>query len=148
SPSSRSTRARVSGATSGRPLTTFETVGSETPASAAMAASVGRRRCCCRSCPAPTGLVLGTSLPLPRCHPLSSNISKPFGPSIVSHLCLVGRSILPRFAAAEKSGGPPSGDDQHARHQKVRRRGLCGGRGARPRCLQQQLGVKPELRGR
>jgi hypothetical protein len=31
-----STRARVSGATSGRPLRTFETVGMDTPASAAM----------------------------------------------------------------------------------------------------------------
>ena len=39
-----STRALVSGATSGRPLTTLETVGRDTPASAAMAASVGRRR--------------------------------------------------------------------------------------------------------
>ena len=42
SSSSRSTRARVSAATSGRPLTTFDTVGSETPASAAMTASVVR----------------------------------------------------------------------------------------------------------
>jgi len=40
----RSTRARVSGATSGRPLTTLDTVGSDTPASAATAASVARRR--------------------------------------------------------------------------------------------------------
>ena len=31
------------GATSGRPLTTLDTVGSDTPASAAMAASVGLR---------------------------------------------------------------------------------------------------------
>ena len=42
SPSRRSTRALVSGATSGRPLTTLDTVGSDTPASAAMAARVGR----------------------------------------------------------------------------------------------------------
>ena len=35
-----STRARVDGATSGRPFTTLDTVGSDTPASAAIAASV------------------------------------------------------------------------------------------------------------
>ena len=42
SSSRRSTRALVSAATSGRPLTTFDTVGKETPASAAMTASVVR----------------------------------------------------------------------------------------------------------
>ena len=60
--SSCSTRARVAGATSGRPFTTFETVGSETPASAAITASVVFRSssralsrlgtaptCCCRA---------------------------------------------------------------------------------------------------
>ena len=39
----RSTRSRVAGATSARPLTTFETVGTETPAASAMCAIVSRR---------------------------------------------------------------------------------------------------------
>src|SRR5690349_19829727 len=37
-----STRRRVSGATSGRPLITFETVGTDTPARRAISATVGR----------------------------------------------------------------------------------------------------------
>jgi hypothetical protein len=39
-----STRSLVSGATSARPLITFDTVGAETPASAAMRAIVDWRR--------------------------------------------------------------------------------------------------------
>src|ERR1035441_3500534 len=64
SPSRRSTRARVPGATSGRPLTTLDTVGSETPASAAMAARVGRRPRLTRGvCPVFVGSVVDTFLP-------------------------------------------------------------------------------------
>src|SRR5215472_16377105 len=217
SPSSRSTLARVSGATSGRPLTTFETVGSETPASAAIAASVGRRRCvtpCSSGAPSarrssswswlvPTGLVLGTSLPLPRCHPLERYKSRNHSvrvsylssalraaPSCLASLLLtiaagqvrvttdkprtphrqrkknrgltapeqvstmttrrnipesfrgrcgaVPRRARPKAKANNPRFGPPSGDDHHAQHQKVRRRDHRGGRGACPRCLQQQ----------
>jgi hypothetical protein len=42
SPSADSTRTRVSAATSARPLSTFDTVGTETSAAAAMAAIVTR----------------------------------------------------------------------------------------------------------
>ena len=42
SPSTDSTRARVSAATSARPLSTFDTVGTETSAATAMAAIVTR----------------------------------------------------------------------------------------------------------
>src|SRR3712207_989085 len=41
--SSRSIAARVSGATSARPLTTFDTVARDTPAASATVASVARR---------------------------------------------------------------------------------------------------------
>jgi len=67
SPSNRSTRARVSGATSGRPLTTLDTVGSETPASAAIAARVGWRLRFARPAgPALAGSVVDTFVTAPR----------------------------------------------------------------------------------
>src|SRR6266571_4224150 len=59
--SSRSTSARVAGATSRRPFTTFETVGSDTPASAAIAARVVRPRSLRAA--SLTALLLGSTAP-------------------------------------------------------------------------------------